>query len=120
MFCNNDGRGSWIVPDLPTLRRCGRFDNFTVFDYGTGEYNYHPLVTTTSYPWGRPLAGSQYQHWDRPRRSGLVSLVMVAKVLVDDLPQPGIARVTGQHRPGGNPESLWADVDLNVWVGLSG
>ena len=69
-----------------------------VFDCGTGEYNYRSLVTTTPYPWGRPLAGSQYQYWDRPRRSVLVSLVMVAEVLVDDTPQPGIARVAGQHR----------------------
>src|SRR3977135_2002986 len=64
--------------------------------------------------WARPLAGSQYQHRDRSRNPTLVSLVMVAEVPVDDLPQPGIVRVTGQHRPGGNPEPLRADIDLNV------
>jgi hypothetical protein len=62
--------------------------------------------------------GSQYEHRERPRRSVLTGLVMVVEVLVDDLPQLGIVRVAGQHRPGGNPESLWADVDLNVGVSL--
>src|SRR3977135_1187146 len=66
--------------------------------------------------WGRPLAGSQYQHRDRSLNTTLVRFVRVAEVPVDDLPQPGIVRVTGQHRPGGNPEPLRADIDLNVGV----
>src|SRR5581483_11412724 len=55
---------------------------------------------------------------DGARRLLLVVVVAVLIVLVDDLPQPLVVGIAGQHRSRGDGETPWADVDLDVGIGL--